>query len=578
MFRLMKQIMTRHQYFLLVLTVIFVLGQVGYTLRMPDYMEMITELVETGSGTSSDIVHSGLLMLGCALAAAASAILAQLFSEKLSASFSRDLRKKIYEHIEAFSLAEMDSFSTASLITRSTNDVTQIQNFLSRGLRFAIMAVTYAVWAMVKIANHYPAWTKLTVIAMVFMWLIIIFLINYAHPRLRKRQEYTDRLSRVLRENLTGIYVIRANNAEDYQEQKFEHENDVLAESERKAHHAMSLMRPAIKFTSNMLMAGIYLTGASMIAAAGAAEQLTVFSSMVVFSSYTASLIQSFMNLNGALNMYPRAAISADRIKEVLSHSPSIKDAADPVSPAPEGCLEFRHVSFTYPGTRRKALDDICFKVEKGKTLAIIGSTGSGKTTLVNLIPRLYDADEGEILVDGVDVKNIAQKELRSRIGYAAQKATLLSGTVASNVHYGKHESKMDTHQALEIAQAAEFTDRMEGKDDAPIARGGSNVSGGQKQRISIARAILRTPEFYIFDDAFSALDYKTDRALRAALKKETAGITTVLVSQRIETIRDADDIIVLDEGRIVGQGTHSQLLKNCSLYQQIAATQYTEA
>ena len=411
MFRLMKQIMTRHQYFLLVLTVIFVLGQVGYTLRMPDYMEMITELVETGSGTSSDIVHSGLLMLGCALAAAASSILAQLFSEKLSASFSRDLRKKIYEHIEAFSLAEMDSFSTASLITRSTNDVTQIQNFLSRGLRFAIMAVTYAVWAMGKIANHYPAWTKLTVIAMVFMWLIIIFLINYAHPRLRKRQEYTDRLSRVLRENLTGIYVIRTNNAEDYQEQKFEHENDVLAESERKAHHAMSLMRPAIKFTSNMLMAGIYLTGASMIAAAGAAEQLTVFSSMVVFSSYTASLIQSFMNLNGALNMYPRAAISADRIKEVLSHSPSIKDAADPVSPAPEGCLEFRHVSFTYPGTRRKALDDISFKVEKGKTLAIIGSTGSGKTTLVNLIPRLYDADEGEILVDGVDVKNIAQRD-----------------------------------------------------------------------------------------------------------------------------------------------------------------------
>jgi ATP-binding cassette subfamily B multidrug efflux pump len=576
MFKLFKR-MTTHQVLLLILTAASVLAQVGFTLRMPDYMEQITSLVESGTAASEAILHQGGFMLACALAAAGSAIISQYFSEKLSASFSRDLRKDIYDRIESYAVQEMDEFSTASLITRSTNDVTQVQNVLSRGLRFALMAVIYAVWALAKIAGHYAEWTRLTILAMVFMWAIIIFLILYAHPRLRRRQEYNDRLSRVLRENLTGIYVIRANNAEAYQENKFEQENEVLTTSERKAHHAMSLMRPSIKFTSNLLMAGIYITGASLIAAAGAADQLLIFSRMVVFTSYTSNLIQSFMNLNGALNMLPRADISAHRILEVLSQPSSIQDPADPVSPPPHGTIAFEHVSFSYPGSRLKALDDISFQVEAGKTLAVIGSTGSGKTTLVNLIPRLYDAQAGRVLVDGVDVKNMRQKDLHSRIGYASQKAILLSGTVDSNIRYGNPEPRMTTRKALEIAQAWEFVQKMDKQEQASISRGGANVSGGQKQRISIARAIARTPEFYIFDDTFSALDYKTDHALRAALKKETAGVTTILVSQRIETIRDADEILVLDEGKIVGHGTHSQLLKTCPLYQQIAATQYSE-
>jgi ATP-binding cassette subfamily B protein len=439
------------------------------------------------------------------------------------------------------------------------------------------MAPIYAIWALSRITGHYAIWTQLTFIGILVMCCMIVFLVRYAHPRLRRRQEYTDNLSRVLRENLTGIYVIRANNAEKLQEEKFEKENTVLTVNERKAHHGMGLMRPTIQLTSNLLAAGIYVSGAYLIQQAGAAEQLTIFSEMIAFTSYTANLIQSFMNMNIALNMYPRAAVSSERILEVLSRQSTIKDPARPVSPEPLGTLAFQHVSFTYPGTHQEVLKDVSFAVEKGKTLGIIGSTGSGKTTLMNLIPRLYDVSGGTVLVDGVDVRAMSQQDLRSRIGYASQQAVLLSGTVDYNVQYGPSKQPLSTKEALDIAQASEFVDSMPGGQQAEVARGGANLSGGQKQRLSIARAVRRHPEFYLFDDTFSALDYKTDRALRTALRKQTAGVTTILVSQRIETIRDADEILVLDQGQIAGRGSHAELLRSCPVYREIARTQLPE-
>ncbi|MCH4206969.1 MAG: ABC transporter ATP-binding protein/permease [Solobacterium sp.] len=561
--------------------VIFIAGQVWFSLKIPDYMETITRLVKTPDSEISEIYRNGGMMLACAGAGIVSAMIASWFSVHVAASFSRDLRTDIYDKVESFSMNEIDSFSTASLITRSTNDVTQIQNFMCRGLQHLIKAPFMVVWALIKISGRHWQWTVLTVCSIAVMTCIVLFMMLYAHPKLRKRQAYTDDLSRDLRENLTGIRVIRAYNAEPYQEAKFDQANRILTDNERKAHHAMGLMRPTIKFVNNALMVGIYLVGAYLIASSDPGDQIAIFSDMVVYSSYAAILIQAFMDLNMAFNQYPRAAVSAERILQVLDTKTDVTDGTDSEPLQGKGTLEFQHVFFRYPGARSDVLHDISFKVESGKTCAIIGSTGSGKSTLINLIPRLYDPQAGKILIDGVDIRELSLKHLKDTIGYASQKAVLLRGTVASNVAYGDNDqlprTDADITEALATAQALPFVERMDHGIDSEISRGGTSVSGGQRQRLSIARSICWHPQIYLFDDTFSALDFETDRRLRMALSQNHHDVTTLLVAQRIGTIRDADNILVLDQGRIVGQGTHSQLMHTCKIYQEIARTQLSE-
>ena len=596
-----------------------VLIQVWMDLTVPDYMEAITLLVKTPGSSIGDILRNGGMMLLCAALSAGGAVAASFFCVRMAASFSMELRRDIFGRIESYTMEEIDTFSRASLITRSTNDVTQVQSFLSRGIQQMVRAPFMIVLALVKLSGKYWQWSVLTGAAVAMVFCVLIFMIRYAHPRLRRRQALTDDLSRLLRENLTGIRVIRAYNAQGYQEKRFDEANDILTDSETKAHAAMGLMRPTVKFANNGLLVGIYCIGAFLISAAAAEDQLTIFSSMVVYSSYAAILIQAFMDLNMVFNLFPRADVSSKRILEVLEKEPSVKDAAAPqrrsessarcrerdsqngkdLSGAqkvtseghnndfPSGAsLEFRRVSFRYPGSREDVLHDISFRAAPGETVAVIGSTGSGKTTIANLIPRLYEVTEGEILLDGKDLRSYSQKDLRNRIGYAAQSAFLFTGTVASNVSYGDNGSSYAdekaardaVREAIRIAQARDFTEAMPKGIDAGIRRGGVNVSGGQKQRLSIARAVYRQPQLYIFDDTFSALDYQTDRALRSELKKSSAGVTTLLIAQRIGTILDADRILVMDEGRIVGEGTHEELMKTCDIYREIAATQLDDS
>lgn len=614
-----------------------VLIQVWMDLTVPDYMEAITLLVKTPGSSIGDILRNGGMMLLCAALSAGGAVAASFFCVRMAASFSMELRRDIFGRIESYTMEEIDTFSRASLITRSTNDVTQVQSFLSRGIQQMVRAPFMIVLALVKLSGKYWQWSVLTGAAVAMVFCVLIFMIRYAHPRLRRRQALTDDLSRLLRENLTGIRVIRAYNAQGYQEKRFDEANDILTDSETKAHAAMGLMRPTVKFANNGLLVGIYCIGAFLISAAAAEDQLTIFSSMVVYSSYAAILIQAFMDLNMVFNLFPRADVSSKRILEVLEKEPSVKDAAAPqrrsessvkdaeapqhigesqarcrecgsqsgedLSGAQEvssaghnndspalscagASLEFRRVSFRYPGSREDVLHDISFRAAPGETVAVIGSTGSGKTTIANLIPRLYEVTDGEILLDGKDLRSYSQKDLRNRIGYAAQSAFLFTGTVASNVSYGDNGSSYAdekaardaVREAIRIAQARDFTEAMPKGIDAGIRRGGVNVSGGQKQRLSIARAVYRQPQLYIFDDTFSALDYQTDRALRSELKKSSAGVTTLLIAQRIGTILDADRILVMDEGRIVGEGTHAELMKTCDIYREIAATQLDDS
>ena len=561
------------------LAVVFIAAQVWFSLRIPDYMENITRLVKTSNSNINEIYRNGGMMVLCAALGIIAAVAASWFSVRASAGFSRDLRKDLYEHVEAFSMKEIDSFSTASLITRSTNDVMQIQNFLCRGLLHFIKAPFMVVWALIKISGRHWQWTALTGLSVVIMSCVVSFMMVYAHPRLRKRQQYTDDLSRDLRENLTGIRVIRACNAEPFQEAKFDHDNDILTVNERKAHHAMGLLRPTIKFINNALMVGIYLIGAVLIASSDPSDQIAVFSDMVVYSAYAAILLQAFMDLNMGFNQYPRAAVSAERILQVLQAKPEEEDGIEQC-PKQGGTLEFQHVSFRFPNTRADVLSDISFKVNAGTTTALIGSTGSGKSALINLIPRLYEPQSGVILLDNVDIKKIPLKTLHDRLGVASQKAILIKGTVASNVAYGDNDqperTEKEVRHALDIAQASEFVNAMDGTIQATIDRGGTSVSGGQRQRLSIARAVCWKPELYLFDDSFSALDFETDRKLREALKNDRR-ITSLIVAQRIGTVRDADEILVLDAGRIVGRGTHTELMHSCKVYREIARTQLSE-
>jgi ATP-binding cassette subfamily B protein len=578
--------MRRQEVVLLIFSILLVLAQVWTEMKIPDYMSSITMLVQTEGSEMAAIWKAGGVMMLLALLSTAIGLTSGYISAMLGGLYSKHLRSDIFNKVQSFSLNEIDRFSTASLITRSTNDITQLQMFISGGLRMIIRTPISVVVALIKIWGKHWQWTSLTGGAIIAVMVIVVIVIRYAHPRFRKMQDLTDELNKATRENLTGIRVIRAYNAEEYQEKKFEEANENLSYNMLAAQTVMSSTRPFMRFVNDGLTVGIYFIGAYLInKTVGTTEALVTFSEMVVFSNYASRLLMSFMNLEMIFNMIPRASVAAERINEVLDCELEITDGPETQGiEGMEGTVEFRNVSFTYPGTEGEVLSDISFTAKKGETVAFIGATGSGKTSLVNLIPRFYDTTKGEVIVDGRDVREYNQHSLRNLIGYAPQTAVLFSGTVSSNIEYGvggshaeDEDSEAEVKRAVAIAQAAEFVEKMENTYDAVITRGGTNVSGGQRQRLSVARVVYRKPEIYIFDDTFSALDFKTDRILRAALKEETEGVTTLIVAQRIGTIRDADKIIVLDEGKIVGMGTHEELMRKCQVYREIAYTQLSE-
>ncbi len=571
------------------ISILFIVGQVWLDLKLPDYMSEITKLVQTEGSKMADIWLAGGKMLLCALGSVVLSVIVGFFAAKVAAGFSQRLRSMMFKKVSDFSMEEINNFSTASLITRSTNDVLQIQMLIALGLQVMIKGPIMAVWVICKILGKSWQWTAATGGAVVVLFIIIGIALVLAFPKFKIVQKLTDNLNRVTRENLTGIRVVRAYNAEKYQENKFEKANEELTGTNLFTGRVMALMMPGITLIMNGLPLSIYWIGAYLINKVKVQDQMLqmkekvdLFSDMVVFSSYAMMVVMSFMMMIMIFVMAPRASVAAKRINEVLDTKPKIIDGTVKSSDVKRsGEIEFRNVSFRYPDASGYVLRDISFNASKGETIAFIGSTGSGKSTLVNLIPRFYDATDGEVLVDGVNVREYELKELYNKLGYVSQKTVMFSGSVSSNVAYGENGGSEYTEEqvkkAVEIAQGCEFVEKMEGQYNASIAQGGTNVSGGQKQRLSIARAVCRDPEIYIFDDSFSALDYKTDRILRTALKKEAGDRTMLIVAQRIGTIKDADKIIVLDEGRIVGMGRHEELLKNCEVYRQIALSQLSK-
>ncbi len=580
MITVLKRLKAR-EWLLVCISLVFIVAQVWLDLKLPDYMSEITRLTQTPGSEMIDIWRSGGMMLLCALGSLVSAIIVGFFAARIAASFSRDLRSDMFAKVDSFSTAEIGKFSTASLITRSTNDITQVQMLITMGLQLVIKAPIMAVWAVTKIAGKGLEWTAATGVVLLAMMVMIAVVMVFVFPKFRKMQILTDNINRVTRENLTGLRVVRAYNAESYQEEKFEKANAELTATQLYTSRAMAIMLPVISTMMSGLSLAIYWIGAILIDKAGVTEKLTLFSNMVVFSSYAMQVIMSFMLIVMVFIMLPRASVAAKRINEVLDTELSIKyGTVTQGKPGLMGEVEFRHVGFKYPGAADYVLHDVSFTAKKGETIAFIGSTGSGKSTLINLMPRFYDVTEGEILIDGVNIKDYSEETLHSKIGYVPQKAVMFKGTVGSNVNFGDNASQNqldDIKRAISIAQGTDFVEQMDGQYDGEIAQGGTNVSGGQKQRLAIARAICRKPEIYIFDDSFSALDYKTDRILRTALKQETAGVTSFIVAQRIGTIMDADQIIVLDEGKVVGKGTHQELLKTCEVYREIALSQLSE-
>ncbi|HML38649.1 MAG TPA: ABC transporter ATP-binding protein [Bacillota bacterium] len=564
------------------ISLIFIVAQVWLDLKLPGYMSEITTLTQTPGSAMSDIWLHGGYMLLCALGSLTAAIIVGYFAARIAASFSQRLRSLLFNKVESFSMEEINYFSTSSLITRSTNDITQVQMLVVMGLQLVVKAPITAVWAITKIAGKGFEWTMVTGAAVLILIVMVAFLLIFAMPKFKKMQILTDNITRVTRENLTGLRVVRAYNAEDYQEDKFEAANEELTGTQMFTSRAMAIMMPVMNVLMSGLSLAIYWIGAYLIGAAGAMDKLNIFSNMVVFSSYAMQVIMSFMMLVMVFIMLPRASVSAKRINEVLDVRPRIIDGSETQGkPGIRGEVVFKSVSFRYPDAAEPVLEDISFTASPGETVAFIGSTGSGKSTLINLVPRFFDATGGEILIDGVNVKDYKTEALFNKIGYVPQKAMLFKGTVESNVAYGDNGgegySGGEVEKAIEIAQGLDFVEKMEGGCEGAIAQGGANVSGGQKQRLAIARAVCRKPEIYIFDDSFSALDYKTDRALRSMLKRETAGVTSLIVAQRIGTIMDADQIIVLDEGRIAGKGTHRELLRDCAVYKEIAMSQLSE-
>ncbi len=580
MFKLFKNF-TKKDYLLIFISFIFILVQVWLDLKLPDYMSEITKLVQTEGSKMSAILENGGYMLLCAFGSLLSAILVGYISSNVSASFSKTIRKKLFNKVENLGIAEVKNFSTSSLITRTTNDITQIQMFISMGLQLLIKAPVTAIWAVTKILNKNIAWSAVTAIAVIILLVTILALMSIVMPRFKRVQKLTDKLNGVTRENLTGIRVVRAFNAEKYQEDKFSKVNNELTNTQLFNQKAFAIMQPVMYLVMYFLTLSIYFIGADLINKAMMSDKLSLFSDMVVFSSYSMQVIMSFLMLAMIFMMLPRASVSAKRINEVLDTELSIKDGEFNGNTKETGTVEFKNVSFKYPDAEEYLLKDISFKANKGETVAFIGSTGSGKSSLINLIPRFYDATDGEVLVDGVDVKEYKQESLRNKISYVPQKATLFHGTVSSNVSFGDNgKGKIKAkkiEEAVRVAQAEEFVSKMDKTYDAAIAQGGTNVSGGQKQRLSIARAVARDPEIYIFDDSFSALDYKTDYILRKELKNYTKDATSLIVAQRIGTIMNADKILVLDNGKCVGMGTHKELLKTCDVYKQIALSQLSK-
>lgn len=563
-------------------SLIFIVAQVWLDLKLPDYMSEITRLTQVPGSQMIDIWAAGAKMLVCALGSLVSAVAVGFFAARIAASFSQRLRSLLFSKVDSFSMEEINRFSTDSLITRSTNDITQVQMLITMGLQMLIKAPIMVVWAITKIAGKGYEWTVATGVTVGIMVVVIGTIMIFIMPKFKKMQSLTDNLNRVTRENLTGLRVVRAYNAEYYQEEKFEQANQELTATQLYTNRGMAIMMPMMTTLMSGLSLAIYWIGANLINAAQAMDRLTIFSNMVVFSSYAVQVIMSFMMLVMIFILLPRASVSAKRINEVLETKPVIIDGDKKEGEmGVEGTIEFRNVSFQYPGAADCVLENISFQAGRGETVAFIGSTGSGKSTLISLIPRFYDATEGEILVDGVNVKDYTQEALHNKIGYVPQKAVMFRGTVSSNVAFGDNGKKKplpeEIKSAVRTAQGSEFVENMEHQYEAEIAQGGTNVSGGQKQRLAIARAVCRKPEIYIFDDSFSALDYKTDRVLRTALKKESQGATSLIVAQRIGTIMDADQIIVLDEGKIVGKGTHKELLQTCSVYREIAMSQLSQ-
>lgn len=568
-------------YFLI--SLLFIVAQVFLDLKLPDYMSRITMLVETSGSAMGDIWSAGGMMLLCSLGSLASSITVCFLAARIAASYSKRLRAEMFNKVESFSLEEINEFSTASLITRSTNDVTQVQMLIVISLQVVIKAPTMAVWAVMKIAGKAWQWSLATAITVALLIIILSIAIVLTFPKFRRVQWLQDALNQSARENLTGIRVVRAYNAEDYQEKKFRKANTELLENQLFANRTMTLLSPFMSLSMNCLSMSIYWIGAVLInsiaveSAASVAARVGIFADMIVFMSYAMQVIMSFLMIVMVAIVLPRALEAAKRILEVLKTEPKVVSGRLTDAGGVSGEVEFKNVSFTYPGGSGEVLSDISFKANKGETVAFIGSTGSGKTTLVNLIPRFYDASAGEVLVDGVNVRDYDLDTLYGKISYVSQKAVMFSGTIAENVAFGANAEPEKLDRAIEISRSADFVSELGEGTDAYVARGGTNFSGGQKQRLSIARALCRDAEILIFDDTFSALDFKTDRQLRDALKSETEGKTKLIVAQRIGTIMSADRIIVLDEGRIAGMGTHKELLKSCEVYRQIALSQLSE-
>ena len=620
--------LSKTEWFQLFIGLLLIVGGVALQLKLPDYMADITKLVETPGSEMHDVWIAGGKMLAVALGAMLTTVAVGFITARVSASFTQRLRSLQFRRVESFGPEELNRFSTASLITRSTNDVTQIQMFLTMGLLMLVQSPIMAVWAIAKIAGKGVEWTAATGVSLALVMGAVAIIMVLVMPKFRSMQALTDNINRVARENLTGLRVVRAYNAEDYQQKKFDKANTDLTDTQLFTNRMMSIMMPLMNSVMNGLTLAVYWIGAYLIDAAGLTDKLTLFSNMVVFSSYAIQVIMSFLMMSMVFVLWPRADVSAKRILEVLDTTPRITDgertqgANNPDGTPIRGRVEFRDVSFAYPDSREPMLEHVSFTAEPGQTVAFIGSTGSGKTTLVNLVPRFYDATDGQVLVDGVNVKDYMVQSLRDKIGYVPQQSVMFKGTVASNVAFGDKsqagvrpagqsvadieladtsmpqgrerekalraqsgngemlsDAQMaDVRQAVAVAKADEFVTRMDGTYEADIAQGGTNVSGGQKQRLSIARAVWRHPEILVFDDSFSALDFRTDHDVREALAREAGDATKLIVAQRIGTIMDADRIIVLDQGRVVGQGTHKELLGTCDVYRQIAESQLSEA
>ena len=577
MLKLIKEF-KKKDFILILFCVVLIVFQVWLDLKLPDYMSKVTTLVQTEGTKISEVLKQGGYMLLCAGGSLVSAFIVGYMTSYISATFSKRTRKTLFEKVQSFSMEEIKKFRTSSLITRTTNDITNIQMFISMGLQMLIKAPITEVWAILKILGKGWQWSLATGTAVFVLLTVIVILMITVLPKFKIVQKLIDNINELTRENLNGIRVIRAFNAEKYQENKFEKGNDKLTKTQTFNQKMMSIMSPTMYLIMNVLTLSIYTIGSILLSNAGMFDRLTIFSNMVVFSSYAMQVIMSFLMLAMIFIMYPRASVSATRINEVLNTNTKIIDGNFNGNTKTVGEIEFKNVSFKYPDADEYVLKNISFKVSAGDTLAIIGSTGSGKSTIVNLIMRFYDATDGEILIDGINIKEYKQEALYEKIGYVPQKAVMFNGSVKYNVGYGKNKiDDKKIKEACKIAQASEFVEKMPNKYDSNVSQGGTNISGGQKQRLAIARAIAKSPEIFVFDDSFSALDYKTDYVLRKELKRSTKNATNIIIAQRIGTIINADKIIVLDKGKTVGMGTHKELLKKCKVYKEIALSQLTK-